>query len=81
MTVKRSRKIQPANALHSSALHHGLIHLQRARHFLKIAECPVAARAVTRAIKSAEGAERHMRHRLRVTAETLAEGDSHAKGL
>jgi hypothetical protein len=28
-----------------------------------------------------QGAERHMRHRLRVTAETLAEGDSHAKGL
>jgi hypothetical protein len=60
-------KLKPATQGQADTLQRALHRLHDARIFLKIAGCPAALAAVRRAIKSAEGAERHMQRRLGAT--------------
>lgn len=57
-------KIKPATQEQATALRLALRSLRNARYCLMFAECPAATDAVRRALKSAEGAERHMLRRL-----------------
>lgn len=57
-------KIKPANELHAHCLQNAIDALIIARAQLHVAQCPKALDAVRRALKSAEGAQRHMLRRL-----------------
>ena len=57
------RRIAPATAADVAAIDHALERLREARNLLREARAGVAARAAQRALKSAEGAARHVRHR------------------
>jgi hypothetical protein len=56
--------IRPATCKQQDALHLALFHLRAARDELVVADCPRSVEKLRALIKSAEGAERHMRHRL-----------------
>ncbi len=59
------RSLRPATAdEHHAALTRALGALKQAWTYVRQADCPRTLQKVQRAIKSAEGAERHMRHRL-----------------
>ena len=55
--------IHPANAIKL---------LKKARGWMTAADCPRAMEALQAALKSAEGAQRHMRHRRRRTEESTS---------
>ena len=57
--------ITPASPADAAAITTALDHLRAARRLLRGAGALRAARAVARSMKSTEGAERHVRHRLR----------------
>lgn len=59
-----SRKLAPAKGMESICLVYAIDHLRRARHAMAGADCPKAMAAIRRALRSAEGAERHMRRRV-----------------
>lgn len=65
------RPIRPATRDDLDALQAALDHLRHARNALRAAGCPQALAKVRHALKSAEGAERHMHHRLRRTLPPL----------
>ena len=60
-------KVKPATQAQADALQRALRSLRDARYCLMFADCPQAADATRRALKSAEGAERHMLRRLQAT--------------
>jgi hypothetical protein len=64
MTV---RQIKPATQRDAAALAIALVLMRKARTELEAADCPKALAAIRNALKSAEGAQRHMLHRLRRT--------------
>lgn len=59
--------IRPATEQDATAILTSIDCLQEARNLLRQAGASKAARAVATAMKSAEGAERHVRHRNRRT--------------
>jgi len=69
--ARKGREIRPATPEGRLALAYALKSLRDARDWLRKADCPKAMEAVQAAIKSTEGAERHMAHRL---ARTTGEG-------
>jgi hypothetical protein len=58
------RILKPASDTQAAALGRALQYLKLARSCLAYAECPAALDKVRSAIKSVEGAERHMGRRL-----------------
>lgn len=58
------RTLKPANAANAARLLHALDSLRVAREALKAAGCPRTLARVRAAIRSAEGAERHMLRRI-----------------
>jgi hypothetical protein len=60
-----SREIRAATPAQAEALQGALEHLRKAWPLLRAADCPKALERLESTIKSADGAERHMRHRLR----------------
>jgi hypothetical protein len=56
--------IRPATDLQMLQLQYALKNLRDTRECLKVADCPRALAKLLALIKSVEGAERHMRHRL-----------------
>ena len=62
------KKIQPANRTTELKLHYAITALKEARSFLKFARCPKVLERVRLALTSADGARRHMEHRMRRTA-------------
>ncbi len=58
------RTIRPATAIGAAQIESALMRLRHARRLLRFADCPRAVRAVSIALKSVEGAQRHMRHRV-----------------
>jgi hypothetical protein len=63
--------IRPATKVDRARVSVALQFLANALEFLKDAHCPKAAEKVRRAIKSAEGAERHISTRMRATEDSL----------
>jgi hypothetical protein len=61
--------IKPATPRQHRRLKDAIEYLREARKCLADAECPLSLKKVRSALKSAEGAERHMRHRRRRTME------------
>lgn len=61
------RKIKPADTFELVCLSACLRLLKRARDESKWAKCPQTTKAIRHALKSADGAMRHMRHRLNRT--------------
>lgn len=59
-----TRKISEAGPMELFALDECLKYLKCARNDAVAAGCPQTAKAIRRALKSAEGAMRHMGHRL-----------------
>lgn len=59
-----ARTIKPATWDQAANVEMALADLRSARARLKAADCPQAARKVRSALKSADGALRHVRHRL-----------------
>jgi len=57
--------IQAAGPVDRDAIHAAITHLRRARSLLAQARAPRAAAAARKALRSAEGAARHVDHRLR----------------
>lgn len=53
------RKLRTAGPEHLDRVESAVAGLRRARDLLVLAGCPAAARAVRKALKSAEGARRH----------------------
>lgn len=64
-----SSRLRTATEEHSAFLNHAVLHLRKARDCMAAADCPLAMKAIRHALKSAEGAQRHMSHRLRQTKE------------
>lgn len=64
-----ARALRTATEEHSAYLNHAVAFLRRARDCMAAADCPLAMKALRHALKSAEGAQRHMSHRLRQTKE------------
>lgn len=58
------RLIQPAREADAEAIASAIAALREARRLLGDAKARMAAKAVARALKSAEGAARHVRHRI-----------------
>ncbi len=58
------RTIRPATAIGLAQVGNALARLHQARRLLRDADCPRAVEAVSIAMKSVEGAQRHMRHRV-----------------
>lgn len=58
------RKIKPAGDFELLALDACIARLKQARNNATSANCPQTLKAIRRALKSAEGAMRHMTHRL-----------------
>lgn len=56
--------IKPADQRHADAIAKAVAALRRARDHLAEAGAPRARAAAARALKSAEGAARHVRHRI-----------------
>jgi hypothetical protein len=66
------RSIKPATNDNAICLANAIKALKGAREWMQAADCPKAMEALRDALKSAEGAQRHMRHRLRRTDEMEA---------
>ncbi len=64
-----TRKIRPATIVEVGYVSSARCSLQEALQYLKLADCPQAAKAVRHALKSADGAYRHVWRRKRATAE------------
>lgn len=64
-----SRALKPATTDDKIRVHNAIVKLSEARDLLHHAGCLQSAKAVARAIKSAEGAYRHVRHRIRAAEE------------
>lgn len=62
------RRLRPATPEHQAQLLAALAALQTARDQIRGADCPNTLKKIRRALKSAEGAQRHMRRRLAVHA-------------
>lgn len=62
------RTIKPATRDNAVCLGNAIEAMKKARHWMRAAECPKALEALQEALKSAEGAKRHMQHRLNRTA-------------
>lgn len=58
------RQIQPADEADAETIATAIAALREARRLLGDARARMAAKAVARALKSAEGAARHVRHRI-----------------
>ncbi len=58
------RLIQPAREADAEAIDRAVAALREARRLLGSARARMAAKAAARALKSAEGAARHVRHRI-----------------
>lgn len=58
-----------ATSAHAEALDTARTGLNSALHYAKTANCPSLVRKIRSALKSQEGAVRHMRHRLMHAAE------------
>lgn len=58
------RLIQPAAEADAETIASAIAALREARRLLRDAKARMAAKAVARALKSAEGAARHVRHRI-----------------
>ncbi len=58
------RTIRPATAIGLAQVGSALACLHKARRLLRDADCPRAVLAISIALKSVEGAQRHMRHRV-----------------
>jgi hypothetical protein len=58
------RAIRPAKPDHGVHLDQVMRCLKAARHHATLAECPATARKIRSAIKSAEGAKRHLARRI-----------------
>lgn len=67
-----ARNIQPATPDQAICLDNALAAMRKAREWMKAANCPKALEALDSALKSAEGAKRHMGHRVRRTEEAAA---------
>jgi len=67
-----TRDIRPATDDQAIHLANAIKLLRKARGWLTAADCPKAMEALQAAIKSAEGAQRHMRHRRRRTEEAVS---------
>jgi hypothetical protein len=61
-----ARTIRPAKPDDGTHLEQVMLCLKVARHHARLAECPATLRKIRSAIKSAEGAKRHMARRLDV---------------
>ena len=59
------RTIKPGTATDAAAIAHSITRLREARSLLREAGALTAAKAVARALKSADGARRHVGHRIR----------------
>lgn len=59
------RPIKAAKPADRDAVRSAIDHLRRARHLLATSGAPRAAAAVRKALRSAEGAARHVDHRIR----------------
>lgn len=59
------RPLTPAAKMDSECIVLGIEKLKDARSLFALAKCPRAVAAVSRAIKSAEGAQRHLVRRLK----------------
>lgn len=64
-----ARKIKPATLVDVDSVDHAIVLLRDARRALVEAGATTAAKAVARALKSAEGAHRHTWHRYHRTKE------------
>ncbi|MEQ9135740.1 MAG: hypothetical protein RLO51_11065 [Thalassobaculum sp.] len=64
MVLRHRRRLRPATPDQQSQLHAALTALQTARDKIRGADCPNTLKKIRRALKSAEGAERHMRRRV-----------------
>lgn len=62
-------RIRSATGHHAMQLAGCVSHLRLARDMAVEADCPRTARSIRDALKSAEGALRHMKHRLRRTSD------------
>ena len=56
--------IQPAGARERKSIEAAISHLKQARDALKDAQCPNALKRVRGALTSAQGARRHVEHRV-----------------
>lgn len=66
-----SPQLEPATDEQAASIERAILDLRRARDLLAYAKATKAAAAVRRAIKSADGARRHVTHRLaRTTKES-----------
>lgn len=65
-----TRVIKPATLRQVFALAHAIELLRTARGLAEEARSPRATAAIRRALKSVEGAQRHVRHRRRRTEES-----------
>lgn len=63
--------IRKATGVQHGCLDNSLRYLKLAMKFAQHANCPRLSKKIGSAIKSAGGAERHMRHRLRRTQEDV----------
>lgn len=59
------RSVKPASPADRDAVREAIDHLRSARHLLARSRAPRAAAAVRKALRSAEGAARHLDHRIR----------------
>lgn len=59
------RPITPATDADAAGVRAAIAKLREARDLLRVAAAPAAAKAVARALKSADGARRHVDHRIR----------------
>lgn len=60
-----ARNIQPATPDQAICLENAISYMKKAREWMAAANCPKAKEALDAALKSADGAKRHMGHRLR----------------
>ncbi|WP_454629575.1 hypothetical protein [Bradyrhizobium cenepequi] len=58
------RTIKPATRDNAIQLDNAITHLKKARAWMRGADSPKALEALQSALKSSEGAKRHMQHRL-----------------
>jgi hypothetical protein len=63
-----ARTIRPAKPDDGVHLQQVVLYLKVARHHARPAGCPATLRKILSAIKSAEGAQRHLAHRYQVAS-------------
>jgi hypothetical protein len=62
-----TRKLKPATAMDVHSVELAIYHLKQARDAFKRADCPQSLRRVRAALRSAQGAQRHVDRRKFVT--------------